>query len=398
MMKISVSFIYRNMLLFATSLLLICFGCKPDKDNTFLFDYSDVKKIEVEVIIEIAESESFIPGQLRDLILMPDGTMLVSDWDNRSIEQFSDEGIHMGTIANEGRGPGEITSFVQLFKGPGDSLMVRHRGMFNQVDFFARNKKDDMYNYERTMMFEGPSERYIHIIGQISDNIFLATARQGQSYLQLQTEGVENYDYAPVAVVDAGENILRDSLYFLKVPNPETDFQDRSINVIGMPPYQYQDRLKIMSDGRFLIGRPDSSIVYMYNYNNHFKPERKVPIQAKKRSVEKKDLDYILRDRNREARSRLETRVPKYKPPFMDLWISENQILLHIDTSESGKEMVILSMEGEPSGRFSLSEFNDIRYFKGNRIYALHKDPNSGHSIRIYQLNVKMQHDLKVFN
>ncbi|MCC5906905.1 MAG: hypothetical protein JJU13_11895 [Balneolaceae bacterium] len=388
MLNIFATYSYEKKYLIVTILLITIFGCNKEKDNTLLFDYSDVKKIDAEVIIEIAESENFIPGHLRDLILIPGGTLLVSDWGNNTIEQFSEQGKHMGTVAKGGRGPGEITSFVQLFKGPGDSLMVRHRGMFSQVDFFARNKNDDIYRYEKTKMFEGPGERYIHMIGQISDNKFLATARHNTPSLQLQTEGVENYDFVPVAAVDPGENIFRDSLYILKVPNPETDFEERFMNVIGMPPYQHQDRLRIMPDGQFLIGRPDSSMLYIYNYNNHYRPERKVPVQAKRRPVEKEDLDYKFRDRNRDARSRLEARVPKYKPPILDFWVSESQILLHTDTNESGKEMLILSMEGDPSGRFSLSEFDDIRYFKGNRIYTLHIDPDSGHSIRIYQVEL----------
>src|SRR5690625_1480641 len=35
-----------------------------------------------------------------------------------------------------------------------------------------------------------------------------------------------------------------------------------------------------------------------------------------------------------------------------------------------------------------LSEFDDIRYFRDNRIYTLYKDPEKGHSIRIYQVDL----------
>lgn len=50
--------------------------------------------------------------------------------------------------------------------------------------------------------------------------------------------------------------------------------------------------------------------------------------------------------------------------------------------------MAVFTMGGEPIGKFCLSEFDDIRYFRNNLIYTLYKKPEKGHSIRVYLVDL----------
>lgn len=107
--------------------------------------------------------------------------------------------------------------------------------------------------------------------------------------------------------------------------------------------------------------------------------------------VTKEDLDFAFQNERLAGdvriRRRLESYVSDLKPPFLNVWVSENQILLHTDREESGKEMVVLNRDGEAIGKFYLSEFDEVRHFNDNTIYTIHRDPLE-HTIRVYHVNI----------
>lgn len=363
----------------------LSYSCTEKDTGHTAFDYKDIEISDVQIITDTSENELYISGQLRDLIRMPDGTMLVSDLGSITIEQFSAAGEHLKTIAKRGRGPGELSTFFILYKGAGDTLLVRHRGMFNQMDYYYQDYTDGIYRYHRAVMFESPEERYVQMFGDVSEIELLATARHNIPFYHHLTEEAENFDFVPVVLANSGEKIIQDSLHLLKTPNPETDFFEGGMNVLGMPPYQYQDRLRVLSNDRYMIARPDSAVLYIYNH--HHTLDREIPLHTKLQKIEKSELDIALGNMNRSVRKRMEERVPEYKPPFLDVWASDSHILLHTDNQEEGKEMVVLSMSGEPEARFYLSEYDGIQYFTGQKIYSLHRNPDKGHSVRVYQIN-----------
>lgn len=368
---------------FVVFLIGIMAGCRNRSEEADLINYEILDEIGTELITEVGESEEYFPGQLRDLILMPDGTMLVSDWGKTTIEQFNAEGEYQGTVAEEGGGPGELSSFFLLHKGANDALIVRHRGMNNQMDVFQRETADGLYKHERSAIIKQGGDRHVTFIHPISGEEYLVRASVNIPFFQLQKQ-MPDYTFTPVALTDEFETILRDSLHILKTPRPVTDLTNNAINVIGMPPYQYSDHLRLMNDGRYLIARPDSSALYIYNYSHQ--QEEVLHLNVKSRAITSSDLDYHLGEREHSQRVRLEERVGDVKPPFLNIWMSQDHFLLHTDSREEGKEMVILTKTGSPVGKFYLSEFDEIRYFRNNRVYTLYKDSENGHAIRIYEV------------
>jgi hypothetical protein len=128
-----------------------------------------------------------------------------------------------------------------------------------------------------------------------------------------------------------------------------------------------------MDDGNYLIAGPDRLAFFIYDRNHEL--IREIPLNIKQRPVRESDLGYHLRNEPKEARRILKKMVSEFKPPFLNVWVSQDYVLLHTDNSKNGKEMVVLTLEGDPVGNFYLSEFDDVRYFKDNRIYALYKNP-----------------------
>jgi len=351
--------------------------------------YEELPAIKAHVDKEIGEQQDYLHGRLQDLILMSDGTLLVSDLQKKTIEQFNAEGIHMGTIAREGRGPGELPVMFTLAGGGNDTLIVQHSSS-TQVDFFGP-ETGGIYTHKRSTKTDpGDFFHPVTIVGSHHGMDYYYAVRKK---IEVETD-LPEYKMDSIVILDGFQHIVRDSLHMLKRPNYiyadptkySTNITFGGLTPVGIPPYRYQDRFRVMGNGYYLIARPDSTALFIYNRNHEL--VRQIPLHVEARQVQRRDLDYHFRNESREASQRLKEHVPEFKPPFLNIWISHDYMLLHTDNSPDGKQMVALTMEGEPIGKFYLSEFDDIRYFRNNRIFTLYKDPEEGHSIRVYQVDL----------
>lgn len=282
---------YKTFIL-AGSIIHLISGCQSKTDNGKLIDYDKLNKVEIKLAIEIGESKEYVLGELGDLILASDRTMLVSDWGKTTIEQFSAEGEHLRRIAKDGRGPGELPSFFLLYKGRNDTLIVWHGGMSYRVDYFSKGT-DNIYRFVKSGVRKNFKNRFVTIIGVRSDTGYYAKTRWKYNVLQKRIDNHPDFYWSPIVIVDDFDNILQDSLQMLKTPTPLVEqFATGEMMYLGVPPYQYQDHFRLMEDGRYIIARPDSSALYIYNRDH--KLDQQIPLQVKERPVENVDLDYMF--------------------------------------------------------------------------------------------------------
>ena len=372
-----------------TLFLVLCgfllFGCSKNTDSIDWIDYEELKEIKIELDIQISESSDFLPGSLRDLIVFSDGSMVVSDWGSNSIEQFDSMGNHMATVAERGRGPGELSNFFLLFDGGSDTLIVRHRGMNQQIDLFTRNSENNIFTHSSSMVIEEFSDRHVTLLEKRSASEYYALAPHVTRSFNEASMEYPNYAFSPVVIADEFERVLQDSLHLLKIPNPVAKFDQGSMFVIGMPPYQSHDRFRLLNNGSYMIAWPDSSAIHVYDKTD--KLEDVINLHIKPRQVKEIEIEYYLRDIPVEYQNDLSERIPKYKPPFLNFWVSNNHILLYTDRSDKGTEMVLLNMKGDPIGKFYLSENDELKQFTGNYLYTIQRSP-TGHTIQKYSLGI----------
>jgi len=141
-----------------------------------------------------------------------------------------------------------------------------------------------------------------------------------------------------------------------------------------------------MDDGNYLIARPEKSSIKLFNKDNSL--DKEIHLSVNTRSITSDDIDYVFRDTDRDIRRAIVQRLHDTKPPFLDLWASESHLWLQTDKSENGKEVVVLDWEGTVKGKLLIHEFDEIEKIIDNRIYAIHKNPDMGHSIRVYDVDV----------
>lgn len=361
-------------------------GC--DDNPARLIDYEELKKVEIRLVMEIGETAEYFPGALTELILTQDSSMLVSDLKKITIEQFNKEGEHVATIAKQGRGPGELSDFLSLFYAKNDTLIVRRHGISPQVDYFSPDTSN-IYRFIKSWIPEKGNERFVNVAGNRSDSTFYARAKWNFKNLQQRRADQGGYSWTPLVIMDKFDNILQDSLHMLKTPTPLTEQTESGGMIIyGIPPYQYRDRFRLLRDGRYLIARPDSSMLYIYDRSHNL--DRSIQLRVKDRAVEEADLDYWFEAMRvaKGERKKMEKRVPNYKPPYLNIWVSQNYFWLYADERKEGRKMVVIDREGEPVGTFFLTKFDDIQHIGNERIYTLYKNPTTGHSIRIYKVDL----------
>jgi len=157
--------------------------------------------------------------------------------------------------------------------------------------------------------------------------------------------------------------------------------------------YQYQEHAKVISNHKYIIARPEPDKISIDIYQSNYLSSEQLEFSVKPRHMDPAMLDYSLKQvNNREIRKELEDRVGDYKPSFLDVWISDSYVWLHTDTGGEVKQMAIVSMDGEPAGVFYLSVYDHVEYISDNNVYTLYKNPESGHTITVYEVPLPGSH------
>jgi len=372
---------YHTLFIFI-ALYVIFTGCKENGRSEADINYSTLPEISFELITEIGDSENYLPARLNELFVAPDGSILISDWGSNTLEQFSSNGEHLKTIATQGDGPGELSNFFFIANAGSGTLLVEQQG--SRRDFFEPNETG-IYSYKNTVSADGNGSMGFHILGMRTDSEFFATPRNVVRNVQELIQNPVDYRKVSVSIVNDTNEILQDSLHILQSPNAHLTSMNGGFRVNTIP-YRNIDRIKVMDDGNYLIARPENSTIKLFNKDHSLLNE--IHLTVNTRSITGDDIDYVFRDTDREIRRDIEQRLHDTKPPFLNLWPSESHLWLHTDKSENGKEIVVLELDGKVLGKLMIHEFDEIEKVIGNQIYAIHKDPEMGHSIRIYDVDI----------
>lgn len=363
--------------------VMLAAGCAGSGEQEGTLDYDALQELEHTLAAEIGETEQYLPGQFASLAVDSRGRILARDRSKITIEQFDAEGNRLATVATEGNGPGEISSNSRIAGIPGDTLMVSFPGA-NQYALFTPGE-NGIYTFHRSVNFENPHSGSMNLQGSQSvSRHFLTTRIWNFGNMEQYSPDAPGSVPVHVDLVDLRRTILRDSLHVMNLSNPIIQMSGSAIAIYSGAPYQYEDRLRVFGDGSYMIARADSAALHFYNADHSLK--RTVDLNVIPRPVEEEDREYGLRDYNSDTREKMLARIPETKPPFLDLWTTEERIWMHTDNGEEGREMVVLSLDGEPVGRFYLRQSETVHAVDGNRVYVVDNESERGSVIRVYEV------------
>jgi hypothetical protein len=386
----------KNMPKFTTALIIACIlllNCDSAGEINHGIHYEKLDTISLDRVLEIGSSDDYLPGELRQMVVMQDGTLIVSDQRKGTIDQLSSDGIFMTTIAGQGEGPGELPPFFTIMPAGQDSISVWNNQR-RQLDTFFQDSSG-LFVYGQSETGNTPFSQRLEVIGHIAgDDFFALTGKPDVEFISF-----DNPDYrdVPVSRVSRSLNIIEDSKYTLQTPNflfgDPAHFNSRvSMNgfaLLGIPPFRYRDRLKLLNDGRYIIGKPKADRAEFKFYDQHHHADPVLTVEIAPRKINPVDIDRALSDENdRNIRQELKGRVDEHKPAFLNFWASNDHLWLYTGSNASGKQFVVLDHEGSPIGKFYLEEFEDLQAVHDDRLYLFNRDPEKGHTIRVYQVNL----------
>lgn len=364
-------------------IMIAALSCTNSHSSDNQIRYSDLPAIEYNLITEIEESDRYIPGQLHSLFLSSDDKILVFDRGSTTIEQFSHKGDHVATIATAGGGPGELPQFFTMVDGANDTLMVETVG--GRRDLFYPDE-NGIYRYARNLVNETEHKDQFKWHGIRSNTEVYATRQRMNNNLEELMTNPQDYSSTYINIIKRDHSIVQDSLTLLNTPNPHIMESNGGI-FMHFIPFKNTDRFKPFPDGSYMVAKPgEHSLIF---YDIHHNETNRITLNVEPREVTKEDIDRALRNTQPEMRRAIEPRIDNLKPPFLDVWATENHIwLLTEKTTKNGTEVVISDREGAYLGKLFLSEFDEIQTVSENHIYTIHRNPEVGNSIRIYEADI----------
>ncbi|TYP94034.1 hypothetical protein LX73_1756 [Fodinibius salinus] len=310
------------------SLVFLITSCSSSTGEQKI-NYTDLKKVDFKTTLEIGESEQFLPGRLRDLFVNSEGDIIVSDGASTSISQFDSEGNFVATVAQKGGGPGELAQYFSMQSFRSDTLLVTNQ-QSAQKKYFAQGN-NGVYQFVRSTVTEDNKEKNAEILAQKSDSTYYARINNWLTNIQDATKNANEYKKTRLVTTNLEGDIVTDSLLLLKEGTYHFTKDNKMIRAYRVP-YRYNDHFTMLEDGSFLVARPDSSALFVYDQNQRLK--NRIPLPIKKRPVRDDDLDYALDHVDRKIRSNIEARVSEYKPLYLDVWATQDHIWLKTDETK----------------------------------------------------------------
>lgn len=342
-------------------------------------EYDKLPNLSLELILEIGETDEFLPGNLNDMMVTSQGQMLVSDYSRTSIEQISPAGEYLGSVATQGGGPGELTQWFRMSNKGSDTLMVQHQsGMFA----FYGPGPNGKYEFKRSILSEVTGDRRLYIVGPRSENEYYGTIGQIIRDVETFAKSPETHSSTEYVVTDSKMNIVQDSIFFLNTARSHIHMIGSGFTVFSLP-YRVSDVMRVNDDGSYIVANPYTGVITFHD--NNFAIQKQVELNVKERLVSNQELARVLENIREDARQDVMPKIATVKPIFLDLWATENHLFLHTDNLEDGREIVVLDGDGGAVGRFIIDNIDIIKHFNDNLVYVLSKDPDHGDMIRVYE-------------
>jgi hypothetical protein len=357
---------FKSISLAAAYFFLIMSGCttQEKKNNTQpLIDYSQIPILSLEQEFTISASDNYIPAFVMDIIVDDDGRILVSERQEKAVHQFDSTGTYVARVARSGRGPGELTRNANAHSNGDVLVMSNNNGNLTEY----RPNDEGVYSFveDHTNQLPGPM-RGIRSDGEFTSAYVAVDSVQipfGVIPPEFTTDLIHivRFDGDSLEVEENVLSIGRHSSY-VEIVN---DGQGMTYNTL---PYRYSDSLTPLRGQQLMVTRPRESAIQIYDEDLDLVHDLELNVAS--RPVSDDDFDFHFSEFSGAELADRKALVRDIKPPFT--WVimdDERRFWLRTDHTKEGYEYVILSYDGEPIGRFYLTESKRLFSVKDDKMY-----------------------------
>lgn len=366
---------FNNLLYFTLSLVL--FTCTEISEKSRP-DSLEVSQIETRFLFEIPKpgNQEFFFGTIRDVKILADGTLAVLDDIRKNIHLFSPEGIFMGSMLNEGRGPGELMM-------PHGNLQVSEDGKISVYD----------QGLQRISIYELAGNE-LSVFQDVS------IERMISSHYLLSEEALVLYEPKPLWEKNRKDRVLISNLSGSIINSQIAEFEGNEQLILS--PFsgdftmgissQYHTKNLVCFQGRNLIyNRSDQVGFKVYDLDNgEVINEVKINRPSISLPIDKREevIDVIIESgvANRDQRLRLLAEMPENYPLVQAIKCdSIGYIWLKITEDEDQPVWIVFTEAGKLIGKLNTDFGKDIINIHKGFIFAQSEDQVGNKSLHVYQ-------------
>ncbi len=374
-----------NKLLFPAYLLSLAFlllSCNGEEDGpaeTGTINPAELPELAYESGFSIGESESYMPGIIQNLEVLPNGHMVVLDRASTALHQFDEEGNWLQQIAGPGSGPGELMQHTRAgLTGDG----IRTMATDGRVQLFTPDE-NGLLRFEQDLKVEF-EDRSSTMTGRLGAGRNLMSQSE-----QIRITNQDNpddifpeYRSRQLFISDDDGVILKDSLLTAQSHNGLLVISENSAISLYSLPYRFTDILSIRHDGTFLYGNVETGQIKLFDQDGELLHELTVNIVE--RASDEEYIGYYLDAIPREHHDRALARIRELKPPFTHAFLDDDhRFWLRTDEGPDGTEYTVLDYDGAPLGRVHLPPDYSLSAVRNGMLYTRFVPDDDLHEVRV---------------
>lgn len=383
----------RDKLIYTFILALIFFGCEAPKNEQIPADiqhienltvYSESADVRKSIILEkgvvYGSSDDVIIGMYGEVAVDSLGRVFISNSFKKIIYVYDTEGVLVGRLGGEGRGPGEFSKWIRNLQIRNHHLYALDASM-HRLNVFSL---EDL-SIEETISLAGNRIRYPDLARTFPEirNLFVRTddsfiAEFVNHASQERTERFENVD-------------LQSHLYLLDssgaISSKLIDFISTTLTDLGIV-FNLSDffgqRLKgFSSDDKMYIADPDHFLIKTYYPNGDYKSSFYHPIKKillTRETAEHAGISLLSPFGNKKDDLLEKAELPNHWPVLTDMIIDDQDRLWVATTVEDMNvfEWWVLEESGKVVTRFDWPRSKPIEVVRNEHVYTRETDEETG--------------------
>ena len=342
-------------------------GCSMEHENHSEneIDYSSIQVINLEKEFSITASDNYVPSQVRSIMVHKNGTILVSERNEKSIHQFDHSGNYVAKVARSGRGPGELSRYSMAHFNGEVLVMSQNDGKLSEF----RPNENGIYTFFKDYVVRMPGPVRGIRYDKEFNSAYVTVDSVRTPYGIIPSEFTT--DFVHIVSIKGDSLEVEENVLSLKRHSPYIKAVDGGMLYNSLP-YRYTDYIQPIPEEKLLVQRPSQSAIQIYDENIDL--EHELILNIADRPVTEDDYNFHFSELSSSERADRRSLIKDSKPPFTKILMDDEQrFWLETDQTTEGIEYVILSYKGSPLGRVFLPKDNVLHTVMNNRLYVFNR-------------------------
>lgn len=356
--------------------LLFFLSCSPESTiDKASFELPKESTLKAEELFRISSpTEDTFFRYIRYIHVLSDGNLVVQNYPDQQLYEFSPEGELVQVIGRKGRGPGEFLETFTSFLGPGDSLHVYD---FNNIrhQVLTRNSEGE-WEFSRDRVFRLSMEEGMKV--QVPDRVVISESGDTFGIFRRHPDTRDTLSGQYVYVSETDHNMEHTgSVMNLRLGSDLAIHREgsRSMTVINRSGfynafYNFDpDQQKVI-----LVTNTSNEIISIDTSGNEqvigHLPYERFPITAGNRKKSKANLNNHYLDMG----EIIEEKLLPHEPYYRNVILHENQLWIHLSRSDPEKpNWIVTTLQGSVLQSFKgPAEISSVS-INGDRMYGEEK-------------------------